>query len=404
MTTPSALSNRNRQIAGIDLRFFAALIAGEVPRMFLIGVAPLLLSAFADDRGFGEARASWLSSAELLASAVVAIAVAGWLTRRSRRATATFGLGIVVVAQLLSIARLDFVPLLALRALAGVGAGFAGAAATSAAAGTQSPERVFASVSFLTALLGALTIGPIGMAVGAFGAAGALAISALVTLVVFPFLSRLPAPAMSRGTDLPARDRSHVPAALGVLGALFVFMLGQNAVWGFTVRIGQSKGLSVEEISWILAVTALAGLAGAATSAALGVSRGRTIPLLASIAGTVVSVLILVQSNSATGFMAANAAWTFLFAFSMPYFIGTLAALDSGGRWAAMGTGVAGIGAAFGPAAVGGSVEANGYGALGILMLVTGMMAAALLGPILLKLDREAANDSSRQTPPHGHR
>jgi hypothetical protein len=52
--------------------------------MFLIGIAPLLLSAYVDDRGFGEETASWLSSGELLASAIAAIAVAGWLTRRSR--------------------------------------------------------------------------------------------------------------------------------------------------------------------------------------------------------------------------------------------------------------------------------------------------------------------------------
>jgi hypothetical protein len=53
-----------------------------------------------------------------------------------------------------------------------------------------------------------------------------------------------------------------------------------------------------------------------------------------------------------------------------------------------MGTGVAGIGAALGPAAVGRIVEATGYGSLGILMLVTGGLATALITPVLLTLDR----------------
>jgi len=182
---------------------------------------------------------------------------------------------------------------------------------------------------------------------------------------------------------------------LAVLAALFTFMLGQNGVWGFTARIGQSAGLSVEEVSWILGATAAAGLAGAAVAATLGTRRGRTVPLLVSIVGTVLSVFVLVESTTTAAFIAANATWIFLFAFSMPYFIGTLAALDPSGRWAAIGTGVAGIGAAIGPAAIGRTVEANGYGSLGLLMLVMGLLAIALITPVLLRLDRSATKAPS---------
>ena len=75
----------------------------------------------------------------------------------------------------------------------------------------------------------------------------------------------------------------------------------------------------------------------------------------------------------------------------MPYFIGTLAALDPSGRWAAIGTGVAGIGAA----AIGRTVEANGYGSLGLLMLVMGLLAIAVITPVLLRLDRSATKAPS---------
>jgi len=391
---PSEPTSSRRQFGGVDWRLFAGLVAGEAPRMFLIGTAPLLLSAFVDDRGFGEARASWLSSAELLSSAVIAVAVADWLTRKSRRSTARVGLALVLVAQLLSIARFDFIPLLALRVLAGVGAGFAGAAATSAAAGTRNPERVFASISFATAMLGVITVGPIGMAIGRFGAAGAFVFSVVICCVVFPFLTYLPAPRSAAATAQTDRDDSNLLSALAILAALFLFMLGQNAVWGFTARIGQSKGLEVEQISWILAVTALAGLAGAATSAALGIRRGRMAPMLFAIAGTVASIVLVVESESPLAFIVGNAAWTFLFAFSTPYFLGLLAALDSHGRWAAMGTGLAGIGAACGPAAVGASVEANGYRVLVTLMIVTGVATAAAVVPVLRRLDRESTNGS----------
>ena len=123
-----------RQIAGIELRLFAGVLSCEMPQMFLVGIAPILLSAFVDDRGFGEERAAWLNSGELLASSLAAIAVAGWVTRNSRRATAGLGLGLVVAAQLMSMAHLHFEPLLGIRALAGIGAGLAGSAAVAAIA------------------------------------------------------------------------------------------------------------------------------------------------------------------------------------------------------------------------------------------------------------------------------
>lgn len=381
---------RTRPLAGVELGLFAGVIAADVPRMFLLGIAPLLLSAFVDDRGFGEEQAAWLSSGELLASSIAAIAIAGWLTRGSRRAVAFYGLGLAVSAQLVSMAHFNFMPFLALRILAGTGAGLAAAAATAAIAGTENPERVFAIAGLFIALLGAVLVGPVGMAIGTYGAAGALAIVGVFTILCAPFLSGLPAPVVIERTALQARDRRHVVPGLAVLGALFAFMLGQNAVWSFTARIGQAAGLSVEDISWILAVTGMAGLAGALGAATLGTRRGRTLPLLFSIAATVVTVIVLARSTTPLVFAAANAAWTFLFAFSVPYFAGTLAALDASGRWAAMGSGVAGFGAAIGPAAVGGIIEANGYASLGFVMIAMGLITTTLVTPVLLRLDRTA--------------
>lgn len=55
-------------------------------------------------------------------------------------------------------------------------------------------------------------------------------------------------------------------------------MLGQNAVWGLTVQIGPKTGRALAEISWILALTALIGLGGAALATNLNVRWGRTPP------------------------------------------------------------------------------------------------------------------------------
>lgn len=392
MLEPEPRAPAERQIAGVGLYFFCAIIAADIPRSFLVGAAPLILSAFVVDRGFGEKLSAWLSSAELLAAAVAAIAVAGWLTRGSRGRMAAFGLILVAAAQLASMLRVDFAPLLGLRLIAGMGAGLAGAAATAAAAGTRNPERLFGAIGFVVALIGALTAGPIGMAIGAFGAAGAFAIAAGLTTLAFPLLARLPAPDSTHEPNDGTVDNEprvqNTAAALMILLPLFFSMLGQNAVWSFTVQIGLTTGLAVGEVSWVLALTALTGLAGAALASTLNTQRGRTMPLLLSILGTVAAVSVLVGARTPLPYILANGAWSFFFAFSMPYFIGALAKLDRRGRWATIGTGLAGIGGALGPAVTGGLVEANGYTVLQSVVLSTGLFSAAFLVPVLLKIDR----------------
>ena len=392
MFDPEPRAPAARQIAGVGLQFFFAIIAADIPRSFLVGIAPLVLSAFVVDRGFGEKLAAWLSSVELLAAAVAAIAVSGWLTRGSRSRMAAFGLTLVVVAQLASVLRLDFAPLLGLRMIAGAGAGLAGAAATAAAAGSRSPERLFGAIGFVVALVGAVTAGPIGMAIGKYGAAGAFVIAAGLTALAFPLLGKLPSPDSTHEShdkavaDEPGTQNTTV--ALMILIPLFFTMLGQNAVWSFTVQIGLTTGLAVGEVSWVLALTALTGLAGAALASVLNTQRGRTTPLLFSILGTVIAVYSLVEATTPLPYIVANGAWSFFFAFSMPYFIGSLATLDRRGRWATLGTGLAGIGGALGPAVTGGLVEANGYSILQGIVLATGLFSGALLVPAMLKIDR----------------
>jgi len=186
----------------------------------------------------------------------------------------------------------------------------------------------------------------------------------------------------------PESDPKNTGTALLILAPLFVSMLGQNAVWSFTVQIGLTTGLEVSAVSWVLALTALTGLAGAALAAAVNTQIGRTAPLLVSMFGTAVAVYALVEATTPLPYIVANGAWSFFFAFSMPYFIGALATLNRRGRWATIGTGLAGIGGALGPAAIGSLIEANGYSVLQQLVIATCLVSAAFLTPALLKIDR----------------
>ncbi|MAE96471.1 MAG: hypothetical protein CL910_17630 [Deltaproteobacteria bacterium] len=273
--------------------------------------------------------------------------------------------------------------------VAGLGAGLAGAAATAAASGAPDPERLFAVASVVGGVAGSFAVLPLGSAIAAAGADGMFLFMVVATAVVAPLLRGLPAPASAAAGAAPRIRRAG--AASLVLAGFFLFALGQNAVWAFTERIAKDLGIDVETMAMILAVTNLLGLAGAGGAALLGLRVGRRVPLLGSVAVTMVATAFLVEARGIGGFVAANLFWALGFFFAMPYFLGTLATLDDRGRWAAIGTGLASVGAALGPAAAGLVLAEQGYGPLLGLVLACGGVAVALLAPVLTRLDKESA-------------
>ncbi len=74
--------------------------------------------------------------------------------------------------------------------------------------------------------------------------------------------------------------------------------------------------------------------------------------------------------------------------FTLPFFMGTLAALDPRGRWAASGTGMASIGGAAGPVLGGLLVAAGSYPSLAWLIVGTVLLTLAFALPVTRRLDR----------------
>jgi predicted MFS family arabinose efflux permease len=371
------------------LKLLSAIILGGGVGVVGMDAAPLLLGAYADVRGLGEDAASLIASAELGGAALVSIAFSGRAARGSRSRLAYIGAAIVGLAQLVSMQAHDFGPLLASRALAGSGAGLLLACTSAAAAGARDPERVFGIMAFSGGFLGAVFLGLIGVLIGRFGLNPVFGVIAALALLSFGVLRWLPDGAPAAAADdgrLP-----NLPRAAAVLGAISLISLGQGAVWSFNERMGLAVGLTVEQTGAVLAGTGLFGLVGAAASAWLGTRRGRTVPLLLGVAGSIISTLLLVSAKTIPMFILADTTWAICIFFALPYLMGTLASLDRRGRWAATGSGVGAIGGALGPASGGLLVEAGSYSALGGLVLACGSAALLLLAPVLISLDRQVA-------------
>jgi predicted MFS family arabinose efflux permease len=348
---------------------------------------PIIVGALMEARGFGETAVGLLGSAELGGMAAASLLAAGPLRRRSRRGFGLAGVAIAVVGHGLSALPLSYSALLMMRIVAGVGEGIAVASGGAAAAGAAEPDRLFAESTVIVGLLGGLLLTALPYVSVPYGPAGAYCALAILSLTVIPFVLWLPDPPPLRGDEA---EEGTPNRALGLLAitAFLLFALGQNGLWTFDERIGVGAGLSVETVGLALGVTSLLGLAGAGLAWWINVRVGRSLPIVAGVLVYVASALALIYVPNGPVFWGANLVWAIAYLFTLPFFMGTLAALDPRGRWAASGTGMASIGGAAGPLFGGLLVAAGSYPSLAWLIVGTVLLTLAFALPVTRRLDR----------------
>jgi predicted MFS family arabinose efflux permease len=351
-----------------------------------VNALPLLLGSLVDGLGLDEAGAGALGSLELGGLAASSLLLAPRVDRMSRRRLAFCGaLGACAGHGLSALA--DSFSILALaRFAAGLGEGATIAAANSAAASARDPDRLFAKASVLGGLIAAATLVALPYAIEPWSYPGGFGAVAGITVLCVPFLLWLPtipeSAAAARG--LPGRR------LLGVvtLAATLLFSAAQGAIWAFSERIGIAIGFSREEVGLALGVTTLAGLAGGVIAAVLGTRGGRPLLLTLGLGANVVSTWMVVMAGSSELYLTGLLAWGIAFYFALPYLLGTAAALDPLGRWAAAAAGASAVGMALGPGAAGLVVSESGYPALAGFVIACGVGAAMLILPAARAADR----------------
>ena len=350
-----------------------------------VNLLPLVLGSLIDTWGLDATSAGLVGTLELAGLAATSLALAGPLSRGPRRSWALVGAGIALLGNGASALVDAFAPLAATRLMAGLGEGMVLAAGNAAAAAAFDPERLFARVSLLSGLyFGGALVG-LPYVTGPFGPGGGFAVIALTILVCTPWTRGLPpAPARERGVD--ARRAAHRAAALLALLAILVLNAGQSGLWVFSERLGVRAGLSSEAVGAVLGVSTLLGLGGAALAAVLGTRYGRFRPLVVGISTYLACGLILVGVPREIPFIAANVAWGVAFFFTLPYLLGTLAALDRRGVWTVAATAALGVGSALGPVLTG-ALMARGWSWVGWFVAISAPVALALFLPAIRAAD-----------------
>lgn len=350
---------------------------------------PFLLGAIMDGLDVGPGRAGAVGSIELGAIALMSLALAPRIGRLSLSKLALRGGIVSLVGYGLSAAAGTLPLLMAARFAVGLGGGAALAAGNAAVASSRDPDSLYAKAAIAGGLAAAVQVGLLPYVLAPYGYAGGFAALAFVVLLCLPLVRHLPS--SPRSTEADASGRAPSPRlAIPLLAAIGFEATAEGALWAFSERMGLAAGLDLEGVGLALAATTVSGLCAAAVAVAVGTRRGRATPIAFGLLLATCAKVAVVFANTPLQFVVAQVFWGFGYFLTLPYVMGTAAALDSKGRWTAAAAGISTIGAGVAPGLAGVVVSNAGYPTLGMVVLGLGSAALLLAVPVALAVDRRA--------------
>jgi predicted MFS family arabinose efflux permease len=327
-----------------------------------IYLVPLLVGAMVADRGFTDAQAGLVASADIAGYAAATFVTAMWLIRWNSRRLALFGVFIMIVANLGSPFVSGGIAFAAIRFGSGIGAGILAALATVFLGQTDEPDRNFGFLFAGCLLFGTAALWGLPVLLERSGLNGAYVLIALLALLVGFVALTLPQASDSQtpsgGTTLQGPGRWLVGS---VLLAITLFWAQQNAIYAYVERIGNASGLSAQFIGFTLGLANLTGFAGASLVAWMGSRFGRAVPLIASVMVQLLCLWALAGRVSSPAYLLALGSLSLAWNVVNPLQLGILAAVDHGGRALALASTVIGVGLAIGPALGAAVLDGSNY-------------------------------------------
>ena len=166
-------------------------------------------------------------------------------------------------------------------------------------------------------------------------------------------------------------------AVLAMLG-LFIYELGQNAVFTYMDKLGEKTGLAGDDRGSVYLLSFSLELLGGGLAAWMGSRFGKFKPLVFGLGLNISSAAMFTVVQDPIYYIYLLFLWNFSYAFSMPYITGTLSALDKEGRWAVAGDAIWNFSSTPGPIIATVIVTNFGYNPLALWVFTSGALGITL--------------------------
>ncbi|MCY3820224.1 MAG: MFS transporter [Gammaproteobacteria bacterium] len=359
----------------------------------IFNILPVFLGNAAESFALSDSAAGWLATTYLAGFGISSVSASLWLHRAGRRTLAQVLFLLAAVLLAAGAVMRSFAAIMATLFAAGLVLGGLYTLSFVLAGEYPNPTRAVGIKLGGEVALGALLLFLMSALVyPTFGFTGMLVSLAMVLVAVSP-CARLLATSPALRADSTRGGAAITRPALVVLGALFLFTVGQAAVWSFVERAGARAEFGAAAIGGVLSSAVLLGGAGSFLAGTLSDRFGKTIPLLFAASLYLVAIAFFTFGTPFWTYATAVNLFFFAWLFALPYLVSTIAALDDGGHATSLVTACFAFGSMLGPAVAGELVARGDFG----LLYLTGAIATCAAYAIALTAAR--TRTAARETP-----
>ena len=368
MTIKTYTAAPNGLIAAVLLAFLAT--AG----LFYVNIMGAIVDGLVAGLSITEAQAGRVGSANIYGAALGALTSVFLIKRVPWKPLAIGCLLGLIAIDILSIWITNYGTLLPVRLGHGIIGGILTGTGFSVIARTANPDRSFGMLLFVQFGLGGLAYYYLPALTPIYGSQVlfvTLALFAVVTLLMLPFLDKYPL----RIKGNVENEAIAMKPFLMTLGAIFLFQAANMGLFAYIFTLGLDYGLERAYMSKALWLATWVALLGPFLTMVCGQRFPRFWLMLASMILTLVGTGVLHYSASPTAYFLANCGTGITWGFVISYLFGMSAEFDKAGRAAAFGGFVSKLGLASGPLVAGWILESKqGY---------SGMINYAMVGFVL---------------------
>jgi predicted MFS family arabinose efflux permease len=367
----------------------AAAIAVSIIGVFGLMTQPMVVGIYTDLLGFSLEQGGLVIVAEVAGGALASILAMFWINKINWRIAVVFAIACVVIGNVITSTQTDANVITALRFAVGFfGQGTLFAIGISMIGNTDNPDKNFGFVIASQVAFGVVALFTLRPFVEQYQSIGGmyvpLAVLAAVALVFVKYIPTGSAHQDFGGGDQPKKS---LALPLTALIAMLIWCCGLGSMWAFIERIGVEGGLESVAALQALGVSSMVAIGGALAASAIAAKGiNRFMPVTIALLGQM-GMAWLLQGEMNFWEMAIKASiFQIFWNMTGPFFMGAIAASDTGGKISVLIPAAQTSGFFIGPAVVGMFLQSYGLSAVNYVTIAFIAVSLAIFIPLSARL------------------